>query len=473
MKISGARKLLLVSCIPVALLLCLASSASAQNPPRKNAEGQPAAKRNPEGLFTRIYRLSDLVVPAPNYSFEGIDIQGLFGNDKNTGMGAGGLGGMGSGMGGGMGGGGFMNQPDDVQVDPQTTLLAQAGAGGGYEGGSAAYGSGYGAPGMSAYPGAMGTGMGMGAGTVGNPSHRFTLNDVAVAITTAIQPQTWREMGGAGTIVQLGGSLVVTQTAEVQEQVGQFLEALRAVSGAVRTITIRAYWLPITGEVAQKLISGENGTQLDIKTVAKLAGSPGAYHGQITCFDGQTVHIVSVRMKNFITSFIQVVGQTEPEATELLGRTQSATPFRFVQLGGGEAQRGGLGGVAGQGMEQFGSTDVGYQPVTTTIFAGALLQVTPTLTEDSKSIVLDLRSIVSEPSQTKGAVQFQKNMPIDRLSVAAQRLMTTLQIPLNAPTVVGGMGVQARNDKRAAEGDEPAEADSLQIYLVVQASLNE
>ena len=458
---------------------CMTFSAAAQDAPGKKPVGQGGAKRDPAIVFTRIYRLSDLVVPAPNYSFEGIDIQGLFGNDKSGGMGAGGLSGMG-GMGGGMGGmgggsggrGGFMNQPDDVQVDPAAAVLAQAGAEGGMYGASGMSGM----PGMSSmmgsgYPGGMGVGMGTGIGSTDSASHRYTLHDVVMAIMTAIEPQSWREMGGPGSIVQLGGNLVVTQTAEVHQEVQDFIEILRQESGPVRTVTVRAYWLPVTGEIAEDLLAGGNGTQLDRETVAKLAGSAGAYHGQITCFDGQTVHIVSGRMKNFITSFIPVVGQTDAEEADLLGQTESKTPFRFVQLsGGGGGLGGGLGGVAGQGMEQFGSGDVGYQPVTTTMFSGALLQVTPTVTEDRRSIVLDLRSIVSEPSQTKDAVQFQKNMPIDRLSVAAQRLMTTLQVPLNEPTVVGGMGVQARNDGGAKEG-AAAESDSLQIYLVVDVSL--
>ena len=130
---------------------------------------------------------------------------------------------------------------------------------------------------------------------------------------------------------------------------------------------------------------------------------------------------------------------------------------------------GGMGGVAGQ---MASDRDVGYQPVMTTIYSGALLQVTPTFVAEDSSVVLDLRSIVSEPSEAEDPVTFQGNMSIDRLNVAAQRLMTTVRVSTDTPTLVGGLatrGATRRKDEQDHEQDAPRDA---QLYLVVEASLN-
>ena len=450
----------------------LATQAAAQavRPPA----GQGERRADGEELITNVYRIADMVLPAPNYSFKGIDIPGLFsGNDATGGgMGAGGFGGGlgGGGLGGGGGGmggmgGGFHNQPDDLSSAPQAeSWLAQY-------------------PGSSGYGGGMGgmSGMAMGEGQGETQSFRFTLQDVARVIQMTIQPQSWAELGGQGTIVPLGGNLIITQTAPIHQRIFDLLRMLREESGAIRMITVRAYWLPLNAETMGELVQDDTekgGGQIDRRQLAILSKAPGSYVGQISCFDGQTVHIVSGRMKTFISTLIPVVGQLDDETEELLSEAAGGRVFHLAQFAGGGGtggkaagggMPGGMGGVPGQMPRD---RDVGYQPVMTTIYSGALLQVTPTFVADDSSVVLDLRSIVSEPSEAEDPVTFQGNMSIDRLNVAAQRLMTTVRIATDTPTLVGGLAmrgaVRSEDDREAQEQETPRDA---QLYLIVEASL--
>jgi hypothetical protein len=54
------------------------------------------------------------------------------------------------------------------------------------------------------------------------------------AITTNLAPTTWDEVGGPGAVQEFtnAGALVISQTAEIHEQVAAYLQALRAVAAA-------------------------------------------------------------------------------------------------------------------------------------------------------------------------------------------------------------------------------------------------
>src|SRR5262249_8855312 len=61
-----------------------------------------------------------------------------------------------------------------------------------------------------------------------NPNQ--TMEDVLMKlITNTISPQSWSEVGGAGTIdyFPLGMALVINQTPDIQEQIAELLAALR------------------------------------------------------------------------------------------------------------------------------------------------------------------------------------------------------------------------------------------------------
>lgn len=113
---------------------------------------------------------------------------------------------------------------------------ARGGLGGG---GLAPFGGGMmGAGGMM--PGSMGGGMGgMGGGMAQQPmtDHDMRAMRLMNIITTAVDNQSWSEMGGPGTISEYNGLIVITQTDETHRKVEKVLDMLREAAnlGGPRT----------------------------------------------------------------------------------------------------------------------------------------------------------------------------------------------------------------------------------------------
>ena len=430
------------------LLMCIGSL---------TAWGQPLAwsqerARDPS-YSIKVYRVADLVFPTPNYAFEGVKIPGLDTGTRTRGysgmhygMGGMGMGGMG-GMGGGIGGGGFFS------------VQNQAGLGGG------------GLVEPATIPHSRVN------------SFRFTLDDLVEAITSTVGPDSWDEVGGEGNITVLGGMLLIRQTANVHEQIGQLLRALRVDGGSIRSVTIRAHWLLLDVDQFKLLVRKEDrtGQQVVRQALKVLTDTTGA-RGQITCLDGQTVHLVTGQIKSSLTSVIPVVGQAEPAKPEALLAQRDAEDHAGIAASGapqtestpvparhylGQFTGGGVGDVesgtsGGTGIgASLRSAHVGYQPVTKTINFGALLQVTPTLIPHSQFVVLDLLSTVTLPTDDRNeTLDYRGVYSLDRLNLLSQQFMTTLRMPLGQPVLVGGATLQ------------PLSSEKAQLYLVVEATLS-
>lgn len=376
-----------------------------------------------EPLVTRVYNVADLTTQAPDYEFLGTQAPTLnLGASRSSGsslMGgtSGGMGGMGGGMGGmggGMGGvgggsgGGFFRVPDQAQV------LMQGPAGG-----------------------AGGAG-----GAMNSPRRGVTVGALIDAITTSIDGDTWEETGGEGTIVALGGTLVITQKASTHKKVDELLKAIRSNSQNLRNVTVRATWLMLDARQLATL-DGDSTNEtpsLDRPTLARMAAEAPGYRGQITCFDGQTVYLVAGQARSKIIGAIPVVG--------------------------------------GPGA--------GYQPITAVPQAGAVLQITPRLSADGKSAVIDVRNSVVEEDEAEppaaflaapsGGVNQAKQqeaqtapsgtLNIDRVNLLVQQFMTTVRVPTGKPVLLGGVTRDpTSSDKKAA--------DAPQLYLFIETTGSE
>jgi hypothetical protein len=105
-------------------------------------------------------------------------------------------------------------------------------------------------------------------------------------------------------------------------------------------------------------------------------------------------------------------------------------------------------------------TAVGYQPVIGSINFGALLQVTPTLVPQSEFVVLDLQSSVTLPAprSPEQTIDMGGVVPLDRVNLVSHQFMTTLNLPLDTPTLAGGATLQ------------PMSGQSSQLYLVLEVT---
>jgi hypothetical protein len=374
-------------------------------------EKAPAPKARPpaEEHVVKVYRVIDLVLPAPNYPYDGTYLPNAGdGTSPRTltasGVGGGMMGGMGGGM-GGMGGGMF-------QVADR---LAQK-------------------------PGMGGVGGGGGGPKTRSPdlpagAVALDMDQLIEAITGTVEPSTWDEVGGPGSIVPIGGALAVRQTPAIQAKVQEFLDALAREGGSQRMITVRARWLLLSRRQLAELVGSSEPKQpgptphaVNPKALAALAPQTERYAGQITCFNGQTVHIVSGRLETIVGGAIPVVG--------------------------------------GQ---------IAYQPLMLAPHIGVLLQIKPSALPNGEAALVDLQSTITrwgkapKPARIGTSPAGESVIEVDRINVAAQQFATSLRVPLDQPVLVAGMTVADDEHPVLEAPAEKAEAVGPPgLYLVIE-----
>lgn len=303
-------------------------------------------------------------------------------------------------------------------------------------------------------------------------SFTLTADDLIEAIATFIEPGSWDAQGAGdrgAEIGRLGNSLVVRHSTEAHKQIEEFLQALREDNSAMQTLTIEAHWLLLDSDQLAKLKAA-----LADGGLIEDAASSEPYRGQVTCFNGQTVHIVSGRLQTVLQGGIPVVS------------------------GGGA---------------------VGYQPTMITPHVGAMLEITPTLLPGGKAAIINVQSNVTRwdspgpavelspggasgtsneskqgggerpavpggpaggaglgaPGGSSGYGTMMRGMQgamsgsvsrpvqVDRINVVAQQLATSLRAPLGKPVLIGGMTFPG----------EEGQGTNSQLYLVVKINVEE
>jgi len=275
--------------------------------------------------------------------------------------------------------------------------------------------------------------MGGGRGTAfvsAKPSTRITIGGLIQVITSLIAPESWEESGGPGSIQPIGGALGISQTAAVHTKIDEFLKALRKESGTLQNVSVEAHWLLLDdAQLARLHGAGEKKRAGAVEGITRdrLAALPAEARSataRITCFSGQTVHLISGLMETKLQGGIPVVG---------------------------------------------GAGAPGYQPIITVPHLGTLLQITASLLPGDEAALVDLHSSVTrwedggDPVKlVSGGDADETVLQVDRLKVAAQQLATSLTVVLGKPTLVGGM-------TGAAEAADNAE----RLYLVIEIRTKE
>jgi hypothetical protein len=390
---------------------------------------QLGASRHQRGeptMIVRIYDLSDLFAIAPAYSATignnlGLPSRALFPEVHAAAQSAGGP--PQSGMMGGMGGmgGGFF----DVR-----TSLAQVGNNKG-PGGNGATPNGAGSTDVAA-------------------SAKTSIGALMNAITSTIEPEGWEDASGSGSIARVGTSLIIRNDANVHEQIEALFASLRKKWRTLRTVSITAWWRPLTEAQLARLLPGDGKGQTGVKDIqafgvvdaaawrellaadaddANEARKPNTYRAVISCYNGQTVAATS--------------GVED-------GIVQDIEPVAIVN------------------REDRKDSHVAYRPTLSPIHEGVALQVTPVANSSGKFVMLDIHSQVtireaaaprenpddSAPNQVAAA--------LDRPRLMTQHLATTLRTPVDRVMLMGGMTF-----KSPQRADEPA------MYLFMRTSVQE
>ncbi len=195
--------------------------------------------------YIDVYPIEDLLLSVPDFEGPTVDVAGGGGAGGGGGGGGGGVGGGGGGFGGGGGGGGF----------------GGGGGGGGFGGGGGGFGGG-GGGGLGGGFGGGGAPFSGGGDSEGDDEEEGTREERVDAllelIRNTIEPDSWRESGGTdAAIAELGGQLVVTQTASAHSDIQDLLGKLRD-QRAIQ-IAIEARFITITSNYLEEL-----GLDLDV-----------------------------------------------------------------------------------------------------------------------------------------------------------------------------------------------------------------
>lgn len=262
------------------------------------------------------------------------------------------------------------------------------------------------------------------------------LDELRSLIKDTVDPESWRDNGGAlGNVRLLGNRMIVTQTPANQQLVGSLLDQL--LSEQQRVVRVRANWITLD-ESAEAFVSRQGDGEaaqnartfpvVDVDGLVKANPDALRYRGEIVCFNGQTVHL-------------------------------SAGPGRLVMTD--------LNPVVGQ-------DSVGYDPDVEYLRSGATLQITPTIQQGG--VVVDLLSAVNEldpPTDerlfdavqasptTRGTLPLGGVTHLDRFSARSQEFATTAVLPVGKPVLIGGMTMPAKGP------------DAQQLYLVLEVIAGE
>ena len=137
---------------------------------------------------------------------------------------------------------------------------------------------------------------------------RISLDDLINAITQTIDPKSWDQNGGQGTIAPLGSNLLICATPGIHEQITRLFDTFRKRWGTLRTVSVEAHWLWLSdSQLAAVLAAGQAkgqerpafGLVSDaawealLRELRQADKQPAGYQAVVTCYNGQTVHAVS------------------------------------------------------------------------------------------------------------------------------------------------------------------------------------
>jgi len=253
-------------------------------------------------------------------------------------------------------------------------------------------------------------------------SSAMTPDVISEIMKRTVDPESWEDEGGRGRVQRVGALLIITQTAANHARIVELLEQFRT---ARQMVSIEAMWVLLDDAQSGKLLGDPAKRSVPPEVTPAAMQESGAaviYRGQITCFDRQTVHLASGRAQTIMIDMEPVVAESA----------------------------------------------IGFDVQPTALLWGALLEATPVLAPDGKSITLRLHSLITEGqevrtakiqsaiggSDSKGASPVTTN-EIELPEFLMHTFRTTIRAPLGKAFLVGGM-------------TGPRAADGKVLYLILE-----
>lgn len=257
------------------------------------------------------------------------------------------------------------------------------------------------------------------------PSTQEVVDAMVKLIQDTVDSDTWRDSGGPiGSIRELQGALIITQSKSAHERIAHLLNQL--MEQRMRQVRVRLHWVYVDPDQARAL-EGSNKPgvpqPIDPAALAKLPKGTVHQQAEVVCFSGQTVTLHSAREHAYLKDFNPVVGDHA----------------------------------------------VGLDPEIGSVEAGLEARVTPTFLISGNDVLVDVASTATEwgeaaPIVARGAARVATTQPdasvemtdtasaveavIQRPSVLQQTFQTTLRVPVGQLMLVGGMTLEPSKDQK-------------------------
>jgi general secretion pathway protein D len=430
------------------------------------------AESLPEEMVTVVYDVSELLSAAAAFSFD-VTAGGM------GGMG-GGMGGMGGGMGGrgGMGGygGGRGGTRGGTRGGYGGSRGGTRGGYGGGRGGMGGYGGGMGGGmgGMGGYGGGMGGGMGgrggmggYGGGGMGGMGDLlgeqrtwFMADDIVQIIWESVDPESWYDAGGEGTVRPYGNpprSLIIKQTPANHEIIKQVIEDLRKALGLDRQVAIEARFLSVSEDFLEDI-----GLDVDFR-FNNVGGKWSVIDFQQNHFGmvGAAGDIASTITGGYGTILDDLQASFLIRATQTREDTKSLTAPRVAVVSGESA-------AIRIEKERDYISDYDFEDITTagegqpvrviadpqiaTIFDGVVLNVTPTISNDKKYVLLRITTSFTQSDfriQDIPSVAGGDTYPIEIPVSEVAEIMTRVSVPDGGTLLIGGQKISRDTEREA------------------------
>jgi hypothetical protein len=275
-----------------------------------------------------------------------------------------------------------------------------------------------------------GMGGGMGGGGFYQVSSSPTSGSSISQLISVIQDSTtgpWEDVDGeGGRITRLGTTLLIRTTLETHLQIERLLDVLRNLWGTLKIVRVEVDWLWLRQAEVDALVPEAEGSVIrvvsddNLQSMRESQGNerPRGRSAQITCYNGQTVNVQSVRLIPAVTSLTPVVS------------TEAAS----------------------------------YQPMVRTLSEGAVAQVRPLVSRSGNFIVLDVHSRVNEVEVADAPPYDGLKPKLDQVTLMTHRLATSLRAPAGVATLVGGMTHTSLHSELE---------ETFNLYLFVRATSEE
>ena len=350
------------------------------------------AESLPEEMVTVVYDVSELLSAAASFSFD---------------VTAGGMGGMGGGYGGGMGG--------------------------------------------------MG---GMGGDLLGEQRTWFMADDIVQIIWESVDPESWYDAGGEGTVRPYGNpprSLIIKQTPANHEIIKQVIEDLRKALGLDRQVAIEARFLSVSEDFLEDI-----GLDVDFR-FNNVGGKWSVIDFQQNHFGmvGAAGDIASTISGGYGTILDDLQASFLIRATQTREDTKSLTAPRVAVLSGESAairiekERDYISDYDFEDITTAGEDQpvrVIADPQIATIFDGVVLNVTPTISNDKKYVLLRITTSFTQSDfriQDIPSVAGGDTFPIEIPVSEVAEIMTRVSVPDGGTLLIGGQKISRDSEREA------------------------